>query len=320
MTHNQEDMRMTRSLTTNGRRVVLTAIAAVTAIAATLGLAAAANAKMVFISNRAADLSTDFEIWTANDNGSSPVQVTSNAFWDERPSLSSDGTKIVFASKRNNNWDIYSMNVNGTNEVRLTTEAATETRPVWSPDGTKIAYQKYANGNYDIYVMNANGTGTPTQITTDTHNDIAPAWSSTAIAFATDRNGNYDIYRMSSTGAANTVNRLTNNSQNEFDPSWYDSTHVDYTRNPPNNGTNRDIYEVTAPTSGLGSVDQITSTSTRDECDAVRKAGSGDLVYTNLSTGNADIWDVKHNGSSAGSFGSLSTSTSNDQQVAFQGQ
>jgi Tol biopolymer transport system component len=310
-------MRMTRSLTTTGRRVVLTAIAAVTALTATFGLAAAANAKMAFISNRAADLSTDFEIWTANDNGSSPVQLTNNAFWDERPSLSTDGTKVVFASKRSNNWDIYKMNSNGTGEVKLTEDAATETRPVWSPDGTKIAYQKFANGNYDIWTMNADGTN-KTQITTDTHSDIAPAWSSTAIAFATDRNGNYDIYRMSSTGSS--VNRLTNNSQNEFDPSWYDSTHVDYTRNPPNNGTNRDIYEVTAPSTGLGTVDQITSTSTRDECDAVRKAGSGDLVYTNLSTGNADIWDVKHMGSSPGSFGSVSTTTSNDQQVAFQGQ
>jgi Tol biopolymer transport system component len=315
-------MRMTRSLTTNGRRVVLTAIAAVTALAATLGLAAAANAKMVYITTRPSttpgDTTSDFEIWSASDTGTSPVQLTHNTYWDERPSLSTDGTKVVFASKRNNNWDIYKMNSDGTNEVQLTFAAATDTRPVWSPDGTKIAFQRYANGNYDIYTMNADGTGL-TQITTDTHNDIAPAWSSTAIAFATDRNGNYDIYRMSSTGGS--VNRLTNNSQNEFDPSWYDSTHVDYTRNPPNNGTNRDIYEVTAPTSGLGTVSQITSTSTRDECDAVRKAGSTDLVYTNLSTGIADIWDVKHNGSSAGSFGTgLNVSTSNDQQVAFQGQ
>jgi Tol biopolymer transport system component len=312
---------MTRSLTTTGRRVVLTAMAAVTALTATLGLAAAANASMVFVSTRPSatpgDVTSDFEIWSASNTGASPVQLTKNTAWDERPSLSTDGTKVVFASKRDGNWEIYKMDSTGANQVRLTTNAITDTRPVWSPDGTKIAFQRFANGNYDIYTMNADGTGV-TQITTDTHNDIAPAWNSTGIAFATDRNGNYDIYRMSSTGSS--VNRLTNNSQNEFDPSWYSSTEVAYTRNPPNAGTNRDLYIVTAPSSGLGNVDQITSTPTRDECDAVRKAGSSDLVYTNLSVGNADIWDVKTNGSSAGSFGSVGTSTSNDQQVAFQGQ
>jgi Tol biopolymer transport system component len=320
MTH-QEDMRMTRSLNQTGRRAVFAAIAASAAIAGTLGVASGAEAAMVYVSTRQvpADGTGDFEIWKASDTGTSPVQLTNNSVWDERPSLSTDGTKVVFASKRDGNWEIYRMDSDGSNQTRLTTSTNNDTRPVWSPDGTKIAWQRQAGSNQDIWVMNQDGSD-KTQLTTDPAVDIAPAWGSGGIAFVSYRNGNHDIYKMTATGTS--VTRLTTSSDEEFDPSWYDSDAILYTRNRPvsGGGINRDIYEVDAGGSGQGGTDQITNTSTRDECDAVKRGTSSSIAFTNLSVGGADIWGSSHTGGSAAAFGSVSTSTTNDQQVAFQGQ
>jgi Tol biopolymer transport system component len=314
-------MRMTRSLNQTGRRAVLAAIAACAAMAGTLGLASGAEAAMVYASTRQTptDGTSDFEIWKADNNGGSPVQLTNNNAWDERPSLSTDGTKVVFASKRDGNWEIYRMNADGSNQTRLTTSSNNDTRPVWSPDGTKIAWQRQAGSNQDIWVMNQDGSS-PTQLTTHTAVDIAPAWNSTGIAFATNRNGNHDIYRMTSTGSG--VTRLTTATEDEFDPSWYDTGAILFTRNraATGGGINRDIFEVDASGSGQGDIDQVTNTTTRDECDAVKRAGNSGVAFTNLSVGIADIWDATHTGSSPDPFGSVSTATTNDQQIAFQGQ
>jgi Tol biopolymer transport system component len=315
-TQQQEDMRMTRSLNQTGRRAVLAAIAACAALAGTLGLASGAQAAMVFASTRQSpvDGTTDFEIWTAENDGDNAAQLTNNNAWDERPSLSTDGTKVVFASKRDGNWEIYRMNSDGSNQTRLTNSTNADTRPVWSPDGTKIAWQRTAGSNNDIWVMDQDGSN-KTQLTTHTAADIAPAWNSTGIAFATNRDGNHNIYRMSSTGTS--VTRLTSHSEDEFDPSWYDTGNVLYTRNL---SSSREIYEVDASGSGLGNTTRITNTSTRDECDAVKRAGNSGVVFTNLSVGIADIWDAGHTGSSPDPFGSVSLATTNDQQVAFNGQ
>jgi dipeptidyl aminopeptidase/acylaminoacyl peptidase len=330
-THQQEDMRMTRSLNQTGRRAVFAAIAACAAIAGTLGLASRAQAAMVFASTKQAtvDGTTDFEIWKAENDGTTPVQITNNNAWDERPSLSTDGTKVVFASKRDGNWEIYRMNIDGSNQTRLTTSTNADTRPVWNNDGTKIAWQRTAGSNNDIWVMDQDGSN-KTQITTHAAQDIAPAWNATGIAFSSNRSAsgsgigtNHDIWRIAANGT-NPV-RLTTSTDEEFDPSWYDTGFVLYTRNRPvsGGGVQRDLYEVDASGSNIGDIDQITNTPTRDECDAVRRPSSGGpLVFTNLSVGMADIWTINHSGTSTPGplHSTLSTPTTNDQQVAFNGQ
>jgi Tol biopolymer transport system component len=316
----QEDMRMTRSLNQTGRRAVLAAVAACAAMAGTLGLASGAEAAMVYISTRQlpVDGTSDFEIWKASDTGTSPVQLTNNSAWDERPSISVDGTKVVFASKRDGNWEIYRMDSDGSNQTRLTTSTNNDTRPVWSPDGTRIAWQRQAGSNQDIWVMNQDGSD-KTQLTTHTAVDIAPAWHNAGIAFVSNRNANnHNIWRMSGTGA--NVTQLTTAPEEEFDPSWYDGDAILYTRN---NSSSRDIYEVDAFGSGAGDSNRInfSNTSTRDECDAARRGSISSIAFTNLSVGGADIWGASHSGSGVGAFGSgLNSPTTNDQQVAWQAQ
>ena len=49
--------------------------------------------------------------------------------------------------------------------------------PVFSPDETKLAFNSNQDGDMEIYTMNADGGGTPTQLTFNTSEDAAPAWS-----------------------------------------------------------------------------------------------------------------------------------------------
>ncbi len=68
------------------------------------------------------------------------------------------GGRIVFASKRDENYDIYVMNADGSDQRRLTYHPAEDTDPSWSPDGTRIAFTSYRSGHFEIYVMNADGS------------------------------------------------------------------------------------------------------------------------------------------------------------------
>jgi Tol biopolymer transport system component len=69
--------------------------------------------------------------------------------------------RIVFASKRGENFDIYVMNGDGAGLRRLT-RTSTDERPTgWSPDATVIAFvrQREQSGHGDLYVIGADGSG-----------------------------------------------------------------------------------------------------------------------------------------------------------------
>lgn len=100
------------------------------------------------------------DIYVMNSDGAAVRQLTfTNNNFD--PAVSPDGTKVAFASSRNNNTDIYVINVDGTNPNRVTTNAAIDQRPSFSPDGTRLLFdsnRNSPNGLRNLYVINVNGT------------------------------------------------------------------------------------------------------------------------------------------------------------------
>lgn len=68
-----------------------------------------------------------------NANGANPVLLTTGPRASKGPSWSTDGSKIVFATNRDNltNFEIYSMNANGSNPRRLTSNTVQDVAPNW---------------------------------------------------------------------------------------------------------------------------------------------------------------------------------------------
>jgi Tol biopolymer transport system component len=79
------------------------------------------------------------------------------AYIGSDPSMSLDGSKIVFGSTRYGLGDICSVNSDGTNWMRLTKTPEYEGESSFSPDGDKIVFVSERDGNGEIYVMNSDG-------------------------------------------------------------------------------------------------------------------------------------------------------------------
>ncbi len=89
-----------------------------------------------------------------NHDGSS---MTNDLAFDAWPRWSPDGTRIVFASNRENktDYEIYLMNAAGNSVQRLTELHGRNTSPKWSPDEKKISFDHAAQGECDIFTIDA---------------------------------------------------------------------------------------------------------------------------------------------------------------------
>ena len=83
----------------------------------------------------------DYDIYSANLDGSDARRLTSTPGYDAEGTLSPDGRTIVFTSERDGDLDIYTMNTDGSNVRRLTTEIGYDGGPFFSHDGTRIVYR-----------------------------------------------------------------------------------------------------------------------------------------------------------------------------------
>lgn len=177
----------------------------------TLPLIVAAQGKIAFSSERDGNR----EIYLMDSNGMNQIRLTQTAALAEsNPSISQNGSKIVFESLRtetttvfglpvtNYYRDIYIMNADGTNQTALTTSGNNFT-PSFSPDGNKIVF---SNGGL-IYLMNADGSNKT--LLNNSSDSLKPRFSldGSKITFATFRDGNYEIYSMNSDGS--NLTRLT---------------------------------------------------------------------------------------------------------------
>ena len=106
------------------------------------------------------------EIWIANADGSSPVQMTSiGGALTSNPQWSLDGQMILFNSRREGSNDLYVLRVDTRELRRLTDDPADDEEPRWSRDGHWIYFGSNRTGRYEVWKMPAGG-GAPVQVTT----------------------------------------------------------------------------------------------------------------------------------------------------------
>jgi uncharacterized Ntn-hydrolase superfamily protein len=168
----------------------------------------------------------DYEIWTANRDGTGLERLTRNDAYDAEATVSADGSWIVFTSTRDGDLDLYKMRPDGSGLTRLTDEPGYDGGAFFSRDGSKIVYrasrpadgEELADyrallaqglirpGRLEIFWMNANGTG-KTQVTRNGAANFAPYFTPDGerILFASNvadpKGRDFDLYLVALDGS-----------------------------------------------------------------------------------------------------------------------
>jgi len=115
---------------------------------------------VVFLSDRTgAD-----EIWKANSDGSTPMQLTFLSSYCGTPRWSGSGREIVFSAEPQGNADLFVISADGGQPRQLTTASSNEAVPNYSRDGRWIYFASDRGGSWNVWKMPAEG-GPATQVT-----------------------------------------------------------------------------------------------------------------------------------------------------------
>lgn len=87
--------------------------------------------------------------------GAGPGSESGNVDLARYPSLSPDGTRVVFSWR----GDLWMVPSEGGDATRLTSHPADDLRSAWSPDGAMIVFESTRDGTRNLWAMNADGTG-----------------------------------------------------------------------------------------------------------------------------------------------------------------
>lgn len=179
-------------------------------------------------------VSPEYDIFTANADGSDLRQLTTTQGYDAEATISPVGDRIVFTSVRAGDLDLYSMNLDGSDLKQLTNEVGYDGGAFYSWDGKTICYRAghYSDstevGTYrallsqslvrpsrmEIMVMNADGSE-KRQITDNGAANFAPFFfpDNKRIIFASNmadpKGRNFDLYIVNVDGTG--LERVTYN-------------------------------------------------------------------------------------------------------------
>ena len=126
------------------------------------------------------DYDPEYEIFSANADGSAIQQLTHSTGYDAEASFSPDGKHIVFSSTRGAYpleklspedrarfdkdpayfADLYVMDADGSNVRQITSAPGYDGGPFFSPDGQRIVWRRFDTGgmNADVYTCRIDGT------------------------------------------------------------------------------------------------------------------------------------------------------------------
>ncbi len=132
------------------------------------------------------------QLFVANGDGTDEKPILPLTGLDYSPSVSRDGTWVVFTSERSGSADIYRVHSDGTGLERLTNDPAFDDQAVLSPDGKTLAFvSTRKSGRAHLWLMDMQ-TRKCHLLPKDPGSGFHPAWSPDGkwLAFSSD-NGRF---------------------------------------------------------------------------------------------------------------------------------
>ena len=83
----------------------------------------------------------EYEIFTADHDGTISKQLTNNKFYDAEATVSPKGDKIIFTSDRSGDLELYTMDIDGSNVKQVTDQLGYDGGACFSPDGSQIIWR-----------------------------------------------------------------------------------------------------------------------------------------------------------------------------------
>lgn len=173
----------------------------------------------------------DYDIYTADLDGSNIRRLTDSPGYDAEATVSRQGDRIVFTSVRDGDLEIYTMAIDGSDVRRITNEPGYDGGAFFSHDGTKLVWranrptgealqdyrQLLADGlvrpsQLDIYVADTDGSNV-VRLTDNGAANFAPYFhpSDRKVIFASNvndpRGRNFDLYMVNLDGSG--LERIT---------------------------------------------------------------------------------------------------------------
>ncbi|MBN1383722.1 MAG: PD40 domain-containing protein [Elusimicrobia bacterium] len=127
--------------------------------------------EFVFVSDR----SGNPQLFVMDIDGTNLRRMTHSGYNDS-PSWSPIGDKIVFTRKHGSVFDIYILDVAEKKEYRLTENSGSNENPSFSFDGRHIVFSSNRNGTYTLFTMSSSGSNQK-QLGVATKDSTNPTWS-----------------------------------------------------------------------------------------------------------------------------------------------
>lgn len=171
--------------------------------------------KIAFVTTRTGNQ----EIYTMNEDGSGPVDVTNSAAHDNAPQWSPDGKWLAFLSDRSGTYQLYVAGPTGANPTKVSGCTGDAEEFGWGPGSDVLVVScAVSTAEDDIYLVNRSGGSLNLTSQVGAHNRDPRISSSNQIAFSSDRDGDDEIFTMDEVGG--NVKQLTANAKTDTLPVW----------------------------------------------------------------------------------------------------
>jgi TolB protein len=143
------------------------------------------------------------EIYTADADGANVVQLTKDGSISVAPSLSPNGSSLVYTGYKSGYADVYEINLTSGSRDRIIKYPGTNSGAAYSPDGGRLALTLSKDGNPELYVTGSGGGGAR-RLTRTPGVESSPTWSPDGgeIIYSSDDRGTPQLYRISASGGS----------------------------------------------------------------------------------------------------------------------